>query len=123
MLLLPFPILSFVPNFFFGSLLTLICVDLLFEWLWDVRHRLTPVEYVICLATLGLIQVLGVEYGILVGVALYVSCRKLGLNVGELKIATGVDVEKEMQEERQYETSMTEPTTVPAAADGSSASH
>jgi hypothetical protein len=63
-------------------LLSLICVDLVFEWLWDVRHRLTRTEYVVCLATFGSIQAVGVEYGILAGVALYGLCRKLGFNVG-----------------------------------------
>jgi Sulfate permease family len=84
-LVLPFPILSYVPNFFFGSLLVMICIDLMHEWLWDVRVKVTGAEYVICLATFILIQFLGVEYGMLAGVILYVLCRKLGLDVGEPK--------------------------------------
>lgn len=84
-LLLPFPILSYVPNFFFGSLLTLICVDLLVEWLWEVRHRLTASEYGICWCTFALIQWWGVEYGIAAGAALYATSRQLGCSVGEPK--------------------------------------
>lgn len=84
-LLLPFPILSFVPNFFFGSMLSMICVDLMFEWLWHVRHRLPPAEYVICLATFVLIQLMGVEYGIFAGVLLYLGAGKLGFHVGPKK--------------------------------------
>jgi SulP family sulfate permease len=80
--LLPFPILSYVPNFFFGSLLSLICVDLVYEWLWEVRDKVSAVEYLVCLSTFGLIQVVGVEYGILLGVLLYLMLRKLGFDVG-----------------------------------------
>jgi SulP family sulfate permease len=80
-LVLPFNLLAYVPNYLFGSLLVLICVDLLFEWLWDVRHRLTGPEYAVCLSTFALIQVLGVEYGILAGVVLYAALQKLGLDV------------------------------------------
>jgi len=80
--LTPVPILAFVPSFFFGSLLSLICVDLLYEWLWQVRDKVTAVEYVICLSTFGLIQIAGVEYGMLLGVALYLALLKTGFNVG-----------------------------------------
>ena len=80
--LTPFPILAFVPSFFFGSLLSLICVDLVYEWLWQVRDKVTAVEYMICLSTFGLIQFAGVEYGILLGVALYLALRKVGFDVG-----------------------------------------
>jgi MFS superfamily sulfate permease-like transporter len=84
-LVLPFPILSYVPNFFFGSLLVMICIDLMHEWLWHVRVKVTGAEYGICLVTFILIQCLGVEYGIIVGVIMYVLCGKLGLDVGEQK--------------------------------------
>jgi hypothetical protein len=63
----------------------MICIDLMHEWLWDVRVKVTGAEYGICLSTFILIQFLGVEYGIIVGVILYVLCRKLGLDVGEPK--------------------------------------
>jgi len=96
--LIPFPLLSYVPNFFFGSLLSMIAVDLCYEWLWDVRTKLTTVEYVICLATFGMIQVVGIEYGILLGVVLYVVCQKLGLDLGELKIATMENEDDERSE-------------------------
>jgi MFS superfamily sulfate permease-like transporter len=84
----PFPVLTLVPNFFYGSLLTMICVDLMYEWLWDIRHKVTRAEYCICLTTFGLIQLLSVEYGILAGVAVYFVCRKVGVNVGELRVVT-----------------------------------
>jgi MFS superfamily sulfate permease-like transporter len=84
----PFPILSYIPNFFYGSLLGMICIDLCYEWLWDFRKTAKTAEYIIGLSTFGLIQFLGVEYGILAGVALYVVCRQLGFDVGEPKMST-----------------------------------
>lgn len=84
----PIPLLSFVPNFFYGSLLGMICLDLMIEWLWDFRTKVTAAEYTIGLTTFGLIQWLGVEYGILTGVAIYITCRQLGVPVGDLKMVT-----------------------------------
>lgn len=84
----PFPILMFVPNAFFGSLLAMICVDLMYEWLWDVRRKLTTTEYGICLSTFVLIQCLSVEYGIVAGVALYLILKKAGFDVGVAKFST-----------------------------------
>lgn len=80
--ILPFSILSYLPNFFFGSLLVMICVDLLWEWLWDVRDKVTQAEYAIAWSTFILIQILGVEYGILAGVVLYFIGKKLGYDMG-----------------------------------------
>ena len=80
-IVLPISILSYVPNFVFGSLLMMICVDLMVEWLWDVRKKLSKSEYFIALATFVLIQFLSVEYGILGGVILHFILLKLGFNV------------------------------------------
>jgi sulfate permease, SulP family len=90
-IVLPVPILAYVPNFFFGSLLSMICIDLMFEWLWGVRKRLTPTEYAVCVATFGLIQVLNVEYGMLAGTGVYLTCKKMGLDVGVSKFSTILD--------------------------------
>ena len=88
-LITPFPILSYVPNFFYGSLLGMICLDLMVEWLWDFRTKVRSIaEYLIGLSTFGLIQWWGVEYGILAGVAIYIVCRQAGIPVGELKMVT-----------------------------------
>jgi MFS superfamily sulfate permease-like transporter len=81
----PFPVLAYVPNFFYGALLLMICIDLLYEWLWELRDKVTTAEYILGLSTFGLIQILQVEYGILAGVILYIFCRQCGINVGELK--------------------------------------
>lgn len=98
-IILPFPILSFVPNFFYGSLLGMICLDLMIEWLWDFRSKVTIAEYLIGLSTFGLIQWLGVEYGILSGVGLYVALRQLGIPVGVLKMVTNETEEEQEQQE------------------------
>ena len=82
----PFPILAYVPNFFYGSLLLMICIDLMYEWLWDFRTKVTTAEYVIALATFGLMQFLGVEYGIFAGLVIYFGCWRLGIDVGELHL-------------------------------------
>ena len=85
-ILTPFPILAYVPNFFYGSLLLMICIDLMYEWLWDFRTKVTTAEYVIALATFGLMQFLGVEYGIFAGLVIYFGCWRLGIDVGELHL-------------------------------------
>jgi sulfate permease, SulP family len=85
---IPFPILSYVPNFFFGSLLSMICIDLMYEWLIAVRHRLCKVEYMICLTTFISIQLLGVEYGILAGILIHYACKRAGLELGITKFSS-----------------------------------
>lgn len=80
---LPFSILAYLPNFFFGSLLIMICADLLWEWLWDVREKVTRAEYVVAWGTFILIQILGVEYGIVAGVLMFVGMKKAGFNMGD----------------------------------------
>mmetsp|Transcript_26501 Transcript_26501/g.39012 ORF Transcript_26501/g.39012 Transcript_26501/m.39012 type:complete len:327 (+) Transcript_26501:1110-2090(+) len=81
----PVSLISYVPNFFFGSLLIMICVDLMYEWLWELRLRVTKAEYGLALFTFVLIQKLGVEYGILVATSVYFICSKLGFDVGNGK--------------------------------------
>jgi MFS superfamily sulfate permease-like transporter len=83
-LFLPFSPLEYIPSFFFGSLLVMIAIDLMVEWLWESQHRNTRDEYANCLMTFTLIQGLGVEYGILAGLLVYGICVKCGMNVGRL---------------------------------------
>ena len=80
---LPFNVLAFIPNFFFGSLLMMICLDLMFEWLIDIRVKVTPVEYIVVIMTFCFLQVLGVEFGIFAGVSFYIVVDKLGYDVGK----------------------------------------
>ena len=90
----PIPILSYIPNFLFGSLLFMICIDLMVEWLWHVRHRFTTAEYMLCLSTFGLIQWLNVEYGIVAGIVLYLVLQQAGCNVGVSKFVSTNDREQ-----------------------------
>lgn len=93
---LPFDILSFIPNFFFGSLLMMICLDLLFEWLIDVRKKVSTAEYVVLLGTFALLQVLGVEFGIIAGILLYLAIKKLGYDLGAKEQSEEDEMDKEM---------------------------
>lgn len=80
-IVLPFPVLAYIPNFFFGSLLSMLCIDLMYEWLWDVRQKITKADHLVCLSTFVLILILGVEYGILAGIAMFWVCQRLGMDV------------------------------------------
>ena len=77
----PIPILSYVPNFVFGSLLIMICIDLMIEWLWDVRKKLSKAEYSVALSTFVFIQLTSVEYGIICGIMLHFILSKMGFKI------------------------------------------
>lgn len=79
---IPINILSYIPNFFFGSLLMMICLDLMFEWLIDVRAKVSAAEYVVLLSTFALLQIVGVEFGIMAGCCFYFVIKKMGYNLG-----------------------------------------
>jgi len=81
--IVPFNILAYIPNFFFGSLLMMIALDLMFEWLIDVREKVTSAEYFILIGTFVLLQILGVEFGIIGGCLLYVIMQKMGYDLGK----------------------------------------
>lgn len=80
--IIPISLLSYVPNFVFGSLLIMICVDLMVEWLWDVRSKLSKAEYCVALSTFVFIQISSVEYGIIGGSVLHYILVKLGFDLG-----------------------------------------
>ncbi len=62
----------------------MICLDLLFEWLIVCcGGRLRQLEYVVLLSTFILLQVLGVEFGIIAGIVLHVVISKMGYDVGK----------------------------------------
>lgn len=63
MILLPFSIISYLPKLFFGSLLVLISVDLMSEWLVAARKKMAPMEFAVCLLTFFAIQATGIEIG------------------------------------------------------------
>jgi SulP family sulfate permease len=96
--MLPFSVLDYVPIFFFGSLLVMIATDLMCEWLWEARDKMTNSEFIVNVSTFCLIHVLGVEYGILAGLALYAICRRCGMDVGALDETEPSNVNPECSE-------------------------
>ena len=64
----PVNILEIVPLFFLGSALIFIGYDLMFEWLWEVRHQVFLSEYFIVFFTFISIHAVGINFGILIGI-------------------------------------------------------
>jgi CRP-like cAMP-binding protein/anti-anti-sigma regulatory factor len=64
----PVNVLQIAPLFFFGSTLIFIGYDLLYEWLWEIRHQVFLTEYLIVLLTFVFIQIVGIDFGIVLGV-------------------------------------------------------
>lgn len=93
--ILPFPILSYVPNFFFGSLLIMICVDLMYEWLWCIREKVKPASYAVAILTFLSIGVINVTWGLLSGIVLYYILMKFGIDVGDVESDESLDEETE----------------------------
>lgn len=57
----PVNILQISPLFFLGSTLIFIGYDLMFEWLWEVRHQVFRSEYFIVWLTFTAIHVIGID--------------------------------------------------------------
>jgi len=64
--------LEIAPLFFIGATLIFIGIDLMFEWLYEIKHKLLLNEYMILLATFVAIQFLGIGTGIVVGIVVAV---------------------------------------------------
>jgi hypothetical protein len=64
----PVNILEISPLFFLGSTLIFIGYDLMYEWLWEVRHQVFLSEYFIVWFTFASIHLVGIDFGILIGV-------------------------------------------------------
>ena len=64
----PINILQVAPLFFLGSTLIFIGYDLVYEWLFEIRHKIFLSEYAIVWATFVAIQVVGMDAGIVLGV-------------------------------------------------------
>ncbi|KAF0683474.1 Aste57867_24508 [Aphanomyces stellatus] len=63
----PITLTAYIPKFFFGALLSLIAIDLMMEWLIHAHAKLRFREYLIVLATFVLINIFGLESGMLGG--------------------------------------------------------
>lgn len=66
--MIPISLTSYIPKMFFGSLLVLISVDLMYEWLICAREKLMNFEYIVCLITFFSILSYGIELGMLIGI-------------------------------------------------------
>jgi SulP family sulfate permease len=65
-------VLQVVPLFFLGSTLIFIGIDLMYEWLFEVRHKILLSEYFVLILTFISIQLLGINFGIVLGVIIAV---------------------------------------------------
>jgi sulfate permease, SulP family len=57
-----------IPLFFFASTIIFIGIDLLLEWLWEVRVKLGAGEYVVLLITFASVVAVGMDMGFLIGI-------------------------------------------------------
>ncbi|OQR91081.1 Sulfate Permease (SulP) Family, partial [Thraustotheca clavata] len=64
---LPIALTAYIPKFFFGGLLTMIAIDLMMEWLVHASAKLRFREYLLVLATFVLINLFGLEQGMILG--------------------------------------------------------
>jgi MFS superfamily sulfate permease-like transporter len=82
----PVNILEIAPLFFLGSALIFIGYDLMFEWLWEVRHQVFLSEYFIVWFTFISIHLVGIDFGILIGVLIaicdqiFTTAKTTGVN-------------------------------------------
>jgi hypothetical protein len=58
----PVNVLEISPLFFLGSTLIFIGYDLMFEWLWEVRHQVFLSEYFVVWLTFCAIHVVGIDF-------------------------------------------------------------
>lgn len=61
-------VLEVSPLFFLGAVLSFIGVDLLYEWLVEIRHKLIMSEYIVLVITFIAINIVGMDWGICVGI-------------------------------------------------------
>jgi MFS superfamily sulfate permease-like transporter len=66
-------ILEIIPLFFLGSTLTFIALDLLYEWLIEIRHKVLLSEYCVLLATFISMHAFGINFGIFFGFVISVG--------------------------------------------------
>jgi anti-anti-sigma regulatory factor len=82
----PVNVLQVSPLFFLGSTLIFIGYDLLYEWLWEIRHQVFLSEYGIVWFTFIIIQMVGIDAGIILGILIAIldqvvmSAKTSGIN-------------------------------------------
>lgn len=69
-------LLGLVPQFLIGGLLLFVGLEFLMEWLWDARHRMNRLDYVLMLGIVTIIATVGflpgVGTGLLAAIVLFV---------------------------------------------------
>ncbi|GMI40274.1 hypothetical protein TeGR_g4929, partial [Tetraparma gracilis] len=71
-------LLSMSPLFFFGATLIFIGFDLLVEWLWDVREKVSNTELLVLVSTFTLIHIVGIDFGVIAGIVLSIMEYTIG---------------------------------------------
>lgn len=61
-------VLQVIPLFFLGATLIFIGFELMYEWIVEIRHKLLVTEYFILIATFLAIQIVGIDFGIVIGI-------------------------------------------------------
>ena len=72
--------LSYIPKFFFASMMIFISIGLLGEWIFVVRSKITWHEYVLLWCTFILINIMGLTAGFLCGVTLAIIFHTVTLS-------------------------------------------
>ena len=105
----PVNILEVAPLFFLGSTLIFIGYDLMFEWLWEVRHQVFLSEYFTVWFTFASIHVVGINFGILMGILIaicdqvFTTAQSTGLNrIEKRSRAVYTPVDAKIIHERAY---------------------
>eukprot|EP00892_Ulva_mutabilis_P012584 jgi/Ulvmu1/9699/UM055_0037.1 len=77
MFVLPFSLVHYLPNFYYGALLAVLGIDICREWLWNTRTRIKAAEFVLSwlsftatITLTSLMPVQGLEAGIAVGIVM-----------------------------------------------------
>jgi SulP family sulfate permease len=63
-------VVQYLPNFFFGALLTVFGIEIAGDWLFRSYAKVTLAEYILLLATFMAIMQFELEMGVAVGVLL-----------------------------------------------------
>ncbi|KAL4859503.1 putative vacuolar membrane protein [Chlorella vulgaris] len=92
MFALPFPVIQWMPNFFFGSLLLWFGIEISRDWLVLSFTKMTRIEYGLLLATFSAIMQWGLEGGIAAGIVLatlYFALAYAKSQVAAIQVADG----------------------------------
>mmetsp|Transcript_7489 Transcript_7489/g.7365 ORF Transcript_7489/g.7365 Transcript_7489/m.7365 type:complete len:737 (+) Transcript_7489:507-2717(+) len=105
----PVNILEVAPLFFLGSTLIFIGFDLMYEWLWEVRHQVFLSEYFTIFFTFASIHAVGIDFGILIGILIaicdqiFTTAQSSGVNrIEKRSRAVYIPLDAKIIHERAY---------------------